>query len=100
MKKLFLIAGILFLFSDCRTTSYIDESDKVYFKIGMTEKQFLNDNLRRKNQPVRATSEQTVWQSCNENKTNCLFFYFKSDTLFAMDKGERVPDILIENKNK
>lgn len=86
MKKLLVILLLAILSSGC----------SVYWGIGMSQEEFLNRNRGLGIESVEANGNRTVYRFCNNYE--CWFYYFSNGTMYAMDKGEAAPDIIIQSK--
>ena len=93
MKKisLFLVALSLIL-SSCSA---------VHWQIGQTTDSFLKANHKHNFETVRSSNEWTVYKWVNNwSYTDPpYFFYFHYNALQQVDRGERAPDVIIQNRN-
>lgn len=89
LKKNFLFFCILLFFSGC-TTMY-------HYEIGQSKAAFFDLNKKnvRKLDLVENTAAKTIYKARGDRP---IFFYFQYDVLVQVDRGERVPDIIIHNQ--
>ena len=92
MKKNYLILALsIFVLSSCGS---------IHYQIGESANQFLRDNHKRSFDMVKSSNEWTVYKWINNwSYTDPpYFFYFHYGTLYQVDRGERAPDIIIQNR--
>jgi len=92
MKKLYvpLVALMLFL-SSC---------SGIHWQIGQSSTAFFNANHNHHFDVVRTSNEWTVYKWINNwSYTDPpYYFYFHYDALYQVDRGERAPDVIIQNR--
>jgi len=91
MKKIYLpLLVLMFILSSCSGVRY---------QIGESSEAFLRANHNRNFETVRSSTEWTVYKWMNNwSYDQPYFFYFHNDALFQIDRGERPPDVIIENR--
>ena len=69
-----------------------------YWEIGQSRSAFLELNKKNveKLDLVRHTQQSIIYRAGTED---FLFFYFTNDVLTRVDRGKRMPDIIIQNKH-
>lgn len=92
MKKLYLALIVLTLaLSSCST---------IHWQMGETTQQFLQVNRKHSFDLIQSSNEWTVYKWINNwSYTDPpYFFYFHYGLLYQVDRGERAPDLIIQNR--
>lgn len=88
--KSLLFLLILFMFSSCTVTYHwvIGQSRDAFFELN-------KKNVRRLD-IVSMTGENLIYKA---NVQPPIFFYFTNEVLMQVDRGERSPDLIIQNRH-
>jgi len=93
MKKFyFLLLVLSFALSSC---------SGIRWQMGQSPDAFLTMNKSHRNQfdLVRSSDEWTVYKWINNwSYDPPYFFYFHDGALYQVDRGERAPDLIIQNR--
>ncbi|MHB8208450.1 hypothetical protein [Mucilaginibacter sp.] len=91
MKKLYFTLVVLLFLSSC---------SGIHYQMGQTAESFLRANHNRSFDLVRSSNQLTVYKWVNNwSYTDPpYFFYFRDGFLYQVDRGERAPDIIIQNR--
>lgn len=90
MKRLLTLCGVILLLalSSC--------ASKVYYTIGMSENDFLNQN-RKKVTSIKHTRNYTIYLQ-GDGYQGSWYFYFINGVLDEVNQGRRSSDFIIENR--
>lgn len=97
MKKILLLLFIgCILFSGCASCSYV---------VGESENRFIEDNKKCFRQGTLTTDSQ--WQNGGNRYSiyrfqgeHAWFYYFTDGILTQMDRGEKVPNYILERRER
>jgi len=90
-KNYFILALLMLVLSSCGGIRYqIGESSDAFFK----------QNHSHSFDMVKSSNEWAVYKWINNwSYTDPpYFFYFRDGALYQVDRGERAPDVIIENR--
>ena len=71
----------------------------IHYQIGESSDAFFKANHSRSFETVRTSNEWTVYKWVNNWSYDApYYFYFHYNSLYQIDRGERAPDVIIENR--
>jgi len=91
-KTYFVLALLMLILSSCGS---------IHYQIGETAETFFKQNHKRSFDMVKSSNEWAVYKWINNWSYTepPYFFYFHYGQLYQVDRGERAPDIIIQNRN-
>jgi hypothetical protein len=80
----------------------LSSCSSIHYQVGQSTNNFLTANRKRNFELVRSSTEWTVYKWTNNwSYTDPpYFFYFHYNVLQQVDRGERGPDIIIQNNSR